>query len=61
MAKKRKDPHAVALGRKGAKAGASKAGKARWEGVPSEERSAFMRRLVLARWRKAKRRSKGSA
>jgi hypothetical protein len=57
MAKKRKDPHAVALGRKGAKAGASKAGKARWEGVPPEERSAFMRRMVLARWKNAKRRT----
>jgi hypothetical protein len=50
--KKRKNPHAVALGRKGAKAGASKAGKARWEGVPPEERSAILRRAVQARWRK---------
>jgi hypothetical protein len=51
--KKRKNPHAVALGRRGAKAGASKAGKARWEGVSPEERSEILRRAVMARWGKA--------
>ena len=50
MAKKRKDPHAVALGRKGGRKG----GKARWEGVSAEERSAILRRAVMARWQKAK-------
>ena len=53
VTKKRKDPHAVALGRKGGRKG----GKARWKGVPPEERSEILRRAVQARWRKAKRRS----
>ena len=50
MAKKRKDPHAVALGRKGGKKG----GKARWRDVPPEERSAILRRAVQARWKRRK-------
>jgi hypothetical protein len=41
---------AVALGRKGGR----KSGKARWEGVPPEERSEILRRAVLARWARAK-------
>ncbi len=49
----KKDPHAVALGRKGGKKG----GKARWEGVPPEERSEIARRAVQVRWRK--KRTKG--
>jgi len=48
----KKDPHAVALGRKGGKKGGPKGGKARWEGVPPEERREIARRAVLARWRK---------
>jgi hypothetical protein len=36
------------MGRKGGKKG----GKARWEGVPPEERSEIARRAVRARWRK---------
>jgi len=51
MARK-KNPHAVALGRKGGKKGGPKGGKARWEGVPPEERREIARRAVLARWRK---------
>ena len=47
---KRKNPHAVALGRKGGRKG----GKARWEGVPPEERRKIARRAALARWRKKK-------
>lgn len=47
---KRKNPHAVALGRRGGRKG----GKARWEGVSSEERSKILRRAALARWRKKK-------
>jgi len=43
---KRKNPAAVALGRKG--------GKARWKGVSKEERSEVLRRAVLMRWRKKK-------
>jgi hypothetical protein len=46
MAKRKKNPHAVALGRKGGKKG----GKARWEGVSPEERSAILRKAVQARW-----------
>ena len=49
----RKNPHAVALGRKGGKRG----GKARWEGVPSGERSELARKAVQARWKKAKRKT----
>jgi hypothetical protein len=45
MAKKReKNPHAVALGRKG--------GKARNEKMTPEQRSAIARKAVLARWAK---------
>ncbi len=47
---KKKDPHAVALGHKGGKKG----GKARWEGVPPEQRREIARRAALARWRKKK-------
>lgn len=54
MARKRKNPHAAALGRKG--------GKARWQGVPKEERSEILRRAVQARWAKATTRArKGGA
>jgi hypothetical protein len=47
MAKK-KNPHAVALGRKGGKRG----GKARWEGVTAEERQVLARKAAAARWRR---------
>jgi hypothetical protein len=50
MAKRKKDPAAVALGRKGGKKG----GKARWAGVSQEERSAILRRAALARWKKVR-------
>jgi hypothetical protein len=46
MPKRKKNPHAVALGKKGGKKG----GKARWEGVPPEERSEILRKAVQARW-----------
>jgi hypothetical protein len=54
MAKKqrRKNPHAVALGRKGAAKGAKKAAAARWANVSPEERSAAARKAAEARWRK---------
>jgi len=47
---KRKDPHAVALGRRGGKKG----GKARWEGVSKKEHSDLARKAARARWAKAR-------
>ena len=44
----RKNPHAVALGRKGG----LKGGKARWEGVPPEQRREIARKAARARWKK---------
>ena len=43
----KKNPHAVALGRKGGKRG----GKARWKDMSPEQRSEFMRQAALKRWR----------
>jgi hypothetical protein len=56
---KQKNPHAVALGRKGGKIGGPKGGKARWQGISSADRSEIARRAVLARWAKAKTRKTG--
>jgi hypothetical protein len=47
--KKEKDPHAVALGRKG--------GKARLQKVTPERRSEIARKAVLARWAKHKKKN----
>jgi hypothetical protein len=47
---KKKNPHAVALGRKGG----LKGGKARWEGVTSEQRRELARKAARARWAKPK-------
>jgi hypothetical protein len=47
---RKKNPHAVALGRKGG----LKGGKARWSGVSAEQRSEIARRAARARWRKGK-------
>ncbi len=44
--RRRKDPNAAALGRKG--------GKARWRGVSKEQRSEILRQTVQTRWRKRK-------
>jgi len=49
MAKK-KNPHAVALGRVGGR----KSGKARMEKLTPEQRSDIARNAVLARWAKEK-------
>jgi hypothetical protein len=49
MAKK-KNPHAVALGR----LGGLKGGKARTAKLTAEERRALARKAVLARWAKAR-------
>ena len=48
MTKKKKNPHAVALGRKGGKKG----GPARAANMTPEERSKSARNAVLARWEK---------
>ncbi len=51
---KKKNLHAAAL----SKLGARKGGKARWKGVPPAERSEILRRAVQKRWAKAKRKKK---
>jgi hypothetical protein len=53
MAKKRKNPYAVALGRKGGRIG----GPARAANMTPEERSESARNAVTARWAKAKERN----
>ena len=53
---KRKNPHAVALGRKGGKKG----GAARAANLTAEERSEAARKAVLARWKKAKNKPSGN-
>jgi hypothetical protein len=50
MTKKRKNPHAVALGR----LGGLKGGKARTAKFTAEERRELARKAVLARWAKAR-------
>jgi len=50
MAKKRKNPYAVALGRRGGKKG----GPARAAAMTPEERIESARRAVMARWARAK-------
>ena len=50
MAKKKKNPYAVALGRKGGQKG----GPARAANMTPEERSMSARNAVLARWAKVK-------
>ena len=55
MAKKksrRKNPHAVALGRKGGTAAAGAGLKARYAAMTAEERRQLARRAALARWKK---------
>jgi hypothetical protein len=47
---KAKNPHAVALRRKGDKSG----GKARFAAMTDEERTALARKAARARWSKAK-------
>jgi hypothetical protein len=49
---KRKNPAAVALGRKGGKKGGPKGGRARWANVPPEERRELAHKAAMARWRK---------
>ena len=54
MAKKRKNPYAVALGRKGGKKG----GPARAAAMSPKERTESARKAVLARWAKTKGKAK---
>ena len=55
MAARKKNPHAAAL----SKLGAKKGGKARWEGVSAETRSEILSRAALTRWRRAKKTGSG--
>jgi hypothetical protein len=57
MAKKRKDPAAVSLGRKGGLAAKGAGLRARYAAMTPEERSELARRAALALWAKRKRRS----
>ena len=50
VATRKKNPHAVALGKKGGKTG----GVNRWKNVSAEERSRILRAAVEARWAKKK-------
>jgi hypothetical protein len=56
MSKKKKNPHAVALGR----LGGLKGGKARTARLTPEERRELGRKAVLARWAKTKKRAQPS-
>jgi hypothetical protein len=51
---KRKNPHAVALGRIGGKKGGSKGGKTSAAKMTPEERRERARKAALARWKKAR-------
>ena len=53
---KRKNPHAVALGRKGGKAADGAGGRKTAQNMTPEERTARARKAVQARWKKAKER-----
>jgi len=57
MAKK-KNPHAVALGRKGGKAAAGAGLKARYAAMTAEERRQLARRAAKVRWAKRPKRTK---
>jgi len=53
----RKNPHAVALGRLGGKAGAGKGAAARFAAMSKEEKRALAQKAAAVRW--AKKRKKG--
>jgi len=57
MAKKRKNPYAVALGRRGGKKG----GPARAANMTPEQRQESARNAVMARWARVKARAKSEA
>jgi hypothetical protein len=54
---KRKNPHAVALGRKGGKAAAGRGVRARLAAMSPEERQELARKAARARWAKARKRA----
>ncbi len=56
MGRKRKDPMAVALGRRGGLKGGSKGGKARMASLTPEERRELAQRAARSRWAKDRRR-----
>jgi hypothetical protein len=49
--RKRKNPHAVALGRRGGKKGGPKGGAARMAALTPKERSELARKAARARWK----------
>lgn len=53
MAKRRKNPAAVALGRLGGRAAAGKGARERMAKMTAEERTAMARRAIRARWARA--------
>jgi hypothetical protein len=55
MAKRRKNPMAVALGRRGGLKGGAKGGRARMETLTPEERRELARKAARARWGKQER------
>lgn len=57
MTRKRKNPAAVALGRRGGKAAAGRAQAARWAGTTAEERKKIMRKVIEARWGKKRKKA----
>jgi len=54
MAKPKKNPAAVALGRLGGKAAAGRGARVRFAAMSDEERSALARKAARARWAKGK-------
>jgi hypothetical protein len=53
MAKRRKNPAAVALGRLGGKKAAGMGARVRFAAMSAEERTALARRAARTRWAKA--------
>jgi len=58
---KRKNPHPVALGRRGGLAAAGTAQKARWANTTPEERSAWAKKAAAAQWSKKRTKTRDSA
>jgi len=56
MSKLKKNPHAVALGRRGGRAAAGAGARVRFANMTEEERTALAKKAAIARWTKKKRR-----